>query len=103
MNLIDKAYVLITPKKPFWEYVSLYNKSLDDAIQFHSPTLYLIDEDNWDEDQWLKGMYQKIAIAESSLFIESEKNFLILENDEQFHKYFSFQIGDVVFDSDAKS
>lgn len=102
MNLLDKAYVLISPKEPFWKYLSLHLDSLDELKSFHSPSLYLINEDCWDEEEWVSSNYQRIAAAESSLFIDPERNVLGLESFEQFKTYFSYQLGDVVFDSTQK-
>ncbi|MFM1894600.1 MAG: hypothetical protein RIQ90_1766 [Bacteroidota bacterium] len=99
MILLDKAYVSVTPKKAFWDYISLHRDDLDEVIPFHLPSVYLIDEDCWDEEQFVKKYAQKIAFTESSLLLELDKTYLILENWEHFHTYFTFSLGDVVFDT----
>ena len=60
MKTINRAYIKITPTQKFWNILEPYIEDKE-FIPFHEPTLYLIEEDVWDEDQVLMKYMKKIT------------------------------------------
>ena len=49
MKTLNRAYLIVNPTNKFW---NLIGPSIEDKdfIAFHEPTLYLIEEEIWDEE-----------------------------------------------------
>ena len=53
MKTLNRAFLYVHPTEKFWKLVGPLVEDKD-FIAFHEPTIYLIDEDIWDEETVIK-------------------------------------------------
>lgn len=97
MKTINRAYIKITPTQKFWSILEPYIEDKE-FIPFHEPTLYLIEEDVWDEDQVLMKYMKKITLNEINQLTEQQVSLEEMEHIADFSDFFSFEIGGNVVD-----
>lgn len=97
MKTINRAYIKITPTQKFWNILEPYIEDKE-FIPFHEPTLYLIEEDVWDEDQVLMKYMKKITLNEINQLTEQQVSLEEMEHIAGFSDFFSFEIGGNVVD-----
>jgi dolichyl-phosphate-mannose--protein O-mannosyl transferase len=99
MKLVNRSYLIIHPKNPFWEWAAgsdneiVYNSS-DDT----EGTLYLIEEDFFDIEPIIEKHFKKIFINELSSITDEEENWPSERNFEIFSDWFRFDYGSIVMD-----
>lgn len=98
MKTINRAYIQVTPTKEFWALIA--SKIIDkEFIDFHEPSIYLIEEDFWDEEEILKKYMQKIMNYEFKQLIEESAEFNIQIELTDFKRLFNVTFGATVVDS----
>ena len=75
MKLVNRSYLIIHPKNPFWEWAA----GIDNEIVYNSSddtegTLYLIEEDFFDIEPIIEKHFKKIFINELSSITDEEEN-----------------------------
>ncbi len=97
MKTINRAYLKVTPTEKFWNILEPYIEDKE-FIPFHEPTLYLIEEDIWDEDHVLMKYMKKITLNEINQLTEQHVSLVETENIADFNSLFTFEIGGNVVD-----
>ena len=98
MNLLNRGFISIIPKREFLEWkLSVLKEELIEP-ESPEPTIYLIEDEFWDEDEILKKYFNKIAKQEFNAISESSESWPKMGDVEQFSKYFDSEFGTFVFD-----
>ena len=50
IKILNRGYISVTPKTPFWEEVEKVNQSQIINYKNSEATIYLIEEDFWDDE-----------------------------------------------------
>lgn len=97
MKTLNRAYLIVNPTDKFW---NLIGPSIEDKdfIAFHEPTLYLIEEDIWDEELIITKYMKKITKNEISQVTDQDNSTILIENSEDFLSYFTIELGGTVVD-----
>lgn len=98
LNQLNRSYARITPKQSFWDRIQPHTEDAE-FKQFHEPTLYLIEEEFWDESVFLEKNYLKIARFEFEQHLNLENVAEHLpQNTGQFLALFEIDFGSAVVD-----
>ena len=91
MKTLNRAYLIVNPTDKFWNLIS---PSVEDKdfIAFHEPTLYLIEEEIWDEEQIITKYMKKITKNEISQVTDLDVSTFLIENSTDFLSYFTVEI-----------
>jgi hypothetical protein len=97
MKTLNRAYLTVNPTEKFWNLVgpSIEDK---DFIAFHEPTLYLIEEEIWDEEIIITKYMKKITKNEISQVTDQDISSIPIEKSEDFLSYFTIELGGTVID-----
>ena len=102
LNQLNRSYARVTPKQPFWDLVKQYTQDAE-FQQFHEPTLYLIEEDFWDESTFFEKYFLKIARFEFEQHVDTENMADQLpKNGPQFLELFHIEFGSTIVDLISK-
>lgn len=98
MNLLNRGFISIKPTPEFLNWKK--NQSSEELIEPQIPeaTIYLIEEEFWDEEEVLKKYFKKIAKQEFGSYSETNKTLPTFETITDFSNYFSAEFGTFVFD-----
>jgi hypothetical protein len=107
MKIVNRGYIAIKPKNPFWEWA----KTKDDSISFTEDddveaNIYLITEDFFDDGPILEQHFKKIFINELDGVCDEEDGWPEERTLALFKEWFSVELGGTVFDlekSDLRS
>ena len=99
MNVLNRGFITITPKKPFFDW----SNTIDSEIQFSieddiEPTVYLITEDFFDIEPLIEQHFKKIFKNELTAFTEDEELWPTERNIDIFLEWFEINLGSMVFD-----
>lgn len=102
LNQLNRSYARIAPQQRFWDLIQHHTQDAE-FLQFHEPTLYLIEEEFWDESAFLSKNFQKIAQFEFEQHLTLEQLAEHLPKDvTQFLALFEIEFGSTVVDLIAK-
>ena len=99
MNVLNRGFITITPKKPFFDW----SNTIDSEIQFSieddiEPTVYLITEDFFDIEPLIEQHFKKIFKNELTAITEDEELWPTERNIDVFLEWFEINVGSMVFD-----
>lgn len=97
MKTLNRAFLYIQPTEKFWNVVSPLIEDKE-FIAFHEPTMYLIEEDIWDEEILIKKYMKKIATHELHQLIGQTEIPFDIKDASDFKNYFKIEIGGSVVD-----
>ena len=100
IKILNRGFISVTPKPSFYEEV---DKELDNPIiEFTSPepTIYLIEEDFWDNQVVLKKHFKKIISCEKRQLSPLQQLELTEIKAENINQYFTFSFGNLVIDNE---
>ena len=97
MKTLNRAFLYVHPTEKFWKLVGPLVEDKD-FIAFHEPTIYLIDEDIWDEETVIKKYMKKIATHEFNQLVEHTEMPFEITDATDFASYFKVDIGGAVVD-----
>lgn len=102
IKILDRGYISITPESLFWKEA---NKELQEPLlEIKNPeaTIYLIEEDFWDNESILKKYYKGILEAEMRQ-VDTTGTLKLKElSIENIHDYFNIEFGNLVVDLEQK-
>jgi len=104
MKILNRGFISVIPKPNFIKEFSQHEKS-DHILMPKNPeaTIYLIEDDFWDDEIVLKKYYKRIIEAELRQ-IDSDINTAVnVINSDNFHSYFETSMGNLVFDLENQS
>jgi hypothetical protein len=98
MNILNRGFIAIKPTQEFLNWKSANSK--DEIIEPENPesTIYLIEDEFWDEDELLKKYFKKIIKQELLGVSETKESWPQVETIEEFSNYFHTELGTFVFD-----
>ena len=97
MHTINRAYIKVTPTQLFWQELNPF--IIDQEFKdFHEPTLYLIEEDFWDDEEIIKKYMSKIIQHELSQISDQAPEVIKISTIEKFKSFFNLEIGNTVVD-----
>ncbi len=99
MNILNRGFITITPKKAFFDW----SNTIDLEVQFSiedeiEPTVYLITEDFFDIEPLIEQHFKKIFKNELTAITENEEKWPVERNIDVFLEWFDINIGSMVFD-----
>ena len=97
MKTLNRAFLYVHPTEKFWKLVGPLVEDKD-FITFHEPTIYLIDEDIWDEETVIKKYMKKIVTHEFNQLVEHTEIPFEIRDTKDFASYFKVEIGGAVVD-----
>ena len=102
MKVLNRGYIIVSPKSIFFH--ELTPKANNDYLvsEEPEPSIYLIEEDFWDDETVLKKYYKRIVLSEMSQLETSDANLLGKISFENIHDYFKITMGSLVFDIDER-
>ncbi len=104
MKILNRGFISVVPKPNFIKEFSKHEKG-DHMLMPNIPeaTIYLIEEDFWDDEIVLKKYYKKIIEAELRQIDSDKKTANNQFDSNNFHSYFEISMGNLVFDLENKS
>ena len=98
MNLLNRGFISVKPTSEFLNWRK--SQSNEELIEPEIPeaTVYLIEDEFWDEDEILKKYFGKIERQEFNGYSEKNESHPTIESVEDFLKYFRVEFGTFVFD-----
>jgi hypothetical protein len=98
MNILNRGFISIKPTIEFLNWKK--SQSTDELIEpeLVEATIYLIEDEFWDEDELLKKYFKKIAKQELDLVSETKESHPAIESVEDFLKLFTAEFGTFVYD-----
>jgi hypothetical protein len=104
MKIINRGFISVIPKTNFIKEVINNTQSANVLTpSTPEPSVYLVEEDFWDDEIILKKYHKKIISTELRQ-IEPEKNIQVEHiNFDNFHEYFEVNMGNLVFDLEDQS
>ncbi len=98
MNILNRGQIVVYPTKNFEKWSTQHS---EDALYFSEnpePSVYLIEEDFWDDELILEKYRKKIIKRECAEICMDEDKWPIIKDNEQFRSYFQAHLGVMVFD-----
>ena len=92
MNLVNRGFIFVRPRKPFIDWA----KEIDtDLVMDENAegSMYLIEEEFWDDELILKQYAKKIASQEFSSISEDEALWPKWTELAEFEAFFSIEMG----------
>ncbi|MEN9743140.1 MAG: hypothetical protein RLZZ65_945 [Bacteroidota bacterium] len=97
MKIINRGFIQVKPKQSFIDWALKIEPEL--LIDTDSEgTLYLVEEDFWDDEQIIQKYAQKIWKQECSSICEETELWPELKERLEIEKYFVFELGCTVID-----
>ena len=92
MNLVNRGFIFVSPRKPFLDWANDIDQDL--LIDEHAEgSVYLIEEEFWDDELILKQYAKKIASQEFSSISEDEALWPKWTELAEFEAFFSIAMG----------
>ena len=98
MKIINRGFICVAPTPIFMEWAL---KNSDENQFFTSdpePSIYLVEDDFWEDSLILEKYYKKIAQQEFKALSSKEETVPIISNIEEFSLYFYVNLGTIVHD-----
>ena len=98
MKTVNRGFISITPTPLF---IAWALKNSDEEQFFTNnpePSIYLVEDDFWEDAIILEKYFKKIAEAEFKAICPDEEKFPIISNEDEFILYFSVSSGTIVHD-----
>lgn len=97
MKFVNRGYISVTPKAKFIAWASENDEEGQEFLESES-TVYLIEDDFFDDETVLKGHFKNIFMNELSAVTENEELYPEIKF-ENFNEYFKIEMGTTVFDA----
>ena len=102
MKVLNRGYIIVSPKSIFFKELTP-QANIDYLVSEEpEPSVYLIEEDFWDDETILKKYYKRIVLSEMSQLETKDAHLLGKIKFENIHEYFKIIIGTLVFDLDER-
>jgi hypothetical protein len=98
MKLVNRGFISIFPNKKFWTWANANCAEDNMVFENAEPSIYLIEEDFWEEDSIIEKYYKKIFKNEFETVNPNAEIWPEVNSIEDFHAYFKFNSGNMVFD-----
>lgn len=103
MKVLNRGYIIVSPKSIFFHELTPQANNDYLVSEEPEPSIYLIEEDFWDDETVLKKYYKRIVHSEMSQLEAKDAHLLEKIKFENIHEYFKITMGSLVFDLDERS
>jgi hypothetical protein len=98
MKLLNRGFISVKPTQAFSKWKQKNSEEeLIESINAEA-TIYLIEEDFWDDEEMIKKYFKKIASQEFSNVTDAIDNWPKIQDPESFSVFFDVELGSFVFD-----
>jgi hypothetical protein len=98
MKIVNRGYISVLPGLKFWDWAKL-NCAADNLLfQNDEPSIYLIEEDFWEEETIITSYFSKIVQSEFETINPTKEIWPIISTVAEFNEYFTVVSGNMVFD-----
>ncbi|MDA9020437.1 hypothetical protein N9H88_00140 [bacterium] len=102
MKVLNRGFISVSPKPVFISEI-FKDSETDRLTPSHpEPSIYLIEEDFWDDEVILKKYYKRIVDGETKQYGLENNGHQLDINFENIHDYFNISLGSMVFDLDHR-
>jgi hypothetical protein len=98
MKILNRGFISVKPTVEFLNWKKSQSQEELFEPENSEATIYLIEEEFWDDDEIMKKYFKKIAKQEFHGTFENIENLPTIENVDDFDKYFQTELGTFVFD-----
>jgi hypothetical protein len=99
MKLLERAFILVKPKQDFCDWAKTKDPDfIFDASDDLEGSIYLIDDNYFDEEKVIETNFKKIIFNECQPLVEKDDEIPTIKF-EQFPNWFSVEFGSTVFDT----
>ena len=103
MKVLNRGYIIVSPKSIFFHELTPQANNDYLVSEEPEPSVYLIEDDFWDDETVLKKYYKRIVHSEMSQLETKDAHLLGKIKFENIHEYFKITMGSLVFDLDERS
>ncbi|MDC0100504.1 hypothetical protein N8Z27_02255 [Crocinitomicaceae bacterium] len=97
MKFVNRGYLSVKPTKLFVDWANKNDEDFN-ALADSEPSVYLIEEDFYDDEPVLKSHFKKVFKNELMAVSEDESKYPDIKF-EIFNEWFDIQMGGFVFDT----
>lgn len=98
MNILNRGQIVIFPTKNFEAWAMEHSKEELYYSEKPEPSVYLIEEEFWEDELVLEKYRKKIIKRECAEICVDEDQWPKIKNNEQFRHYFQAHLGIMVVD-----
>jgi|694.fasta_scaffold32456_4 hypothetical protein len=98
MTILNRGQIVVYPTKTFETWAISHSEDELFFSETPEPTVYLIEEEFWDDDLVIEKYRKKIIQRECSDICSDQTKWPIIKDNEQFQHYFTVHLGIMVFD-----
>lgn len=96
MKFVNRGYIVVQPTKEFIEWANKNDEDYADLTD-NEPSVYLIDEDFFDDEEMIQAKFKKIFRNELAAVTSNDEVHPEITR-ENFDLYFTCSLGSTVFD-----
>ncbi len=99
MKIVNRGYILVTPKQPFIDWAQKQDEEIE-LFGEVEPSVYLIEEDFYDDEPIIKANFKSIFYNELDAVSETDDDYPSIDL-ETFMTWFDVKLGSSVFDTQS--
>ncbi|MDA3883625.1 MAG: hypothetical protein PF481_10105 [Bacteroidales bacterium] len=97
-GFINRNAIVLTPRKPFWEWARTFSPYYSDSEERNKSNMYLIDEDVDDCEKWLQKQFDTFFTIELEDWHTTKKNWPKKRSYKMFKEWFTINFSNMVYD-----
>lgn len=98
MNLLNRGQIVVFPTKKFEEWSIIHSAEPLFFSEHPEPSVYLIEEELWDDELMIEKYRKKILARECSEICIDQTKWPTVKDNEAFLQYFQVHLGIMVVD-----
>jgi hypothetical protein len=98
MKIVNRGFISILPTPLFIQWAKNNSDETQFFTQIPEPSIYLIEEDFWDNGIIEEKYFKKIMKTEFSILCSSVEKFPKIESLDDFKSFFIISLGTIVHD-----
>ncbi|MEJ6686329.1 MAG: hypothetical protein QNK70_03495 [Crocinitomicaceae bacterium] len=102
IKILNRGYISVAPKTLFWAEAQKVTDNQIINTKNPEATIYLVEEDFWDDEVILKKHFKQIVLSEKRQVDTSGLMNLEAITFENIHDYFEIHLGNLVIDNEDK-
>lgn len=102
MKVLNRGFIIVSPKPIFIHETHANSDAAILSPDHPEPSIYLIEEDFWDDETVLKKYFKRIVNAEIKQLDYENESFASKIKFDNMHDYFKISLGSLVFDLDER-
>jgi hypothetical protein len=102
MKVLNRGFIIVSPKPVFIHEAHANSDAAILSPDHPEPSIYLIEEDFWDDETVLKKYFKRIVNGEIKQLGNENESFALKIKFDNIHDYFNISLGSLVFDLDDR-